>query len=139
MHQKFNKNMSSVGADFRNLAPVPIHEALRQAGTVVCEPVETFRLEIPAGALAVVTVTLARLSGLVTGTVPAGDALALTGSLPTRSVQALLAQLPELTSGEGVFTSEVSRYSPVAGLAPVQARNGSDPLDREEWFRARPR
>jgi ribosomal protection tetracycline resistance protein len=139
MHQKFNKNMSSVGADFRNLAPVLIHEALRQAGTVVCEPVETFRLEIPAGALAVVTVTLARLSGLVTGTVPAGDALALTGSLPTRSVQALLAQLPELTSGEGVFTSEVSRYSPVAGLAPVRARNGSDPLDREEWFRARPR
>jgi hypothetical protein len=86
-----------------------------------------------------VTVTLARLSGLVAGTAPVGDALALTGTLPTRSVQALLAQLPELTSGEGVFTSEVSRYSPVAGLAPVQARNGSDPLDREEWFRARPR
>jgi len=44
MHQKFNKNVSSVGADFRNLAPVLIHEALRQAGTVVCEPVETFHL-----------------------------------------------------------------------------------------------
>ena len=139
MHQKFNKNMSSVGADFRNLAPVLIHEALRQAGTVVCEPVETFHLEIPAGALTGVTVTLARLSGLVTGTVPVGDALALTGSLPTRSVQALLAQLPELTSGEGVFTSEVAYYTPVAGPAPVRARNGPDPLDREEWFRARPR
>ena len=68
MHQKFNKNVSSVGADFRNLAPVLVHDALRQARTVVCEPVETFRLEIPAGALPVVTVTLARLSGLVTGT-----------------------------------------------------------------------
>jgi ribosomal protection tetracycline resistance protein len=139
MHQKFSKNMSSVGADFRNLAPVLIHEALRQAGTVVCEPVETFRLEIPAGALASVTVTLARLSGLVAGTAPVGDALALTGTLPTRSVQALLAQLPELTSGEGVFTAEVAYYTPVAGPAPVRARNGPDPLDREEWFRARPR
>ncbi len=47
MHQKFNKNVSSVGADFRNLAPVLVHDALRQARTVVCEPVETFQLEIP--------------------------------------------------------------------------------------------
>jgi ribosomal protection tetracycline resistance protein len=139
MHQKFNKNISSVGADFRNLAPVLIHEALRQAGTVVCEPVETFRLEIPAGALPVVTVTIARLSGLVTGTSPVAGALALTGTLPTRSVQPLLARLPEQTSGEAVFTSEVTRYTPVAGPPPARTRNGPDPLDRQEWFRAHPR
>src|SRR5262249_62004021 len=64
MHQKFNKNVSSVGADFRNLAPVLIHQALRQAGTVVCEPAETFHLEIPVAALAAVTATIARLAGL---------------------------------------------------------------------------
>jgi ribosomal protection tetracycline resistance protein len=139
MHQRFNKNMSSVGADFRNLAPVLIHEALRRAGTVVCEPVETFRLEIPVSALPAVTVTVARLSGLIAGTTPAGDAVALAGTLPTRSVQPLLAQLPELTSGEGVFTAEVTHYTPVAGAPPVRARIGPDPLDREEWFRARPR
>jgi ribosomal protection tetracycline resistance protein len=139
MHQKFNKNMSSVGADFRNLAPVLIHEALRLAGTVVCEPVETFRLEVPASALPAVSVTVARLSGLITGTTPAGDAVALSGTLPTRSVQPLLAQLPELTSGEGVFTAEVTHYTPVAGPPPVRVRIGPDPLDKEEWFRARPR
>ena len=139
MHQKFNKNFSSVGADFRNLAPVLIHEALRQARTVVCEPVETFHLEIPPGVLPAVTVLLARLSGLITETAPAAEALALTGTLPTRSVQPLLAQLPELTSGEGVFTAEVSHYTPVTGPPPVRPRIGPDPLDREVWFRARPR
>ncbi len=139
MHQKFNKNISSVGADFRYLAPVLIHEALRQAKTVVCEPVETFRLEIPARALPAVTATIARLSGLITGTSPVAGALALTGTLPTRSVQPLLAQLPEQTSGEGVFTSEVSHYTPVTGCPPLRSRTGPDPLDREEWFRARPR
>ena len=51
MHQKFNKNMSSVGADFRHLASVLVHDALRQARTVVCEPVETFQLENPVAAL----------------------------------------------------------------------------------------
>ena len=144
MHQKFNKNVSSVGADFRHLAPVLVHDALRQARTVVCEPVETFQLEIPIGALPVVTVTVARLSGLVTGTeadaaAGAGTALTLTGTIPTRNVQPLLAQLPEQTSGEAVFTSEVTRYTPVAGPPPLRPRIGPDPLDRETWFRARPR
>jgi ribosomal protection tetracycline resistance protein len=139
MHQKFNKNMSSVGADFRNLAPVLIHEALRQARTIVCEPVETFHLEIPVSALPAVTVTVAHLSGFLTGAAAVGDAMALTGTLPTRSVQPLLAHLPELTSGEGVFTSEVTHYTPVAGPPPARLRNGPDPLDREEWFRAHPR
>ncbi|HEX4094120.1 MAG TPA: translation factor GTPase family protein, partial [Trebonia sp.] len=120
MHQKFNKNVSSVGADFRHLAPVLMHEALRQAQTVVCEPVETFELEIPVSALPVVTVTLARLSGLVTGTEadPTATALTLTGTIPTRNVQPLLAQLPEQTSGEAVFTSEVTHYTPVTGPPP---------------------
>jgi ribosomal protection tetracycline resistance protein len=141
MHQKFNKNMSSVGADFRNLAPVLVHEALRQARTVVCEPIETFHLEIPASALPVVTVTLAHLSGLITGTQADGTsaALALTGTIPTRNVQSLLAQLPEQTSGEAVFTSEVTHYTPVTVSPAVRPRIGPDPLDRETWFRARPR
>jgi ribosomal protection tetracycline resistance protein len=139
MHQKFNKSASSVAADFRYLAPVLIHQALRRAGTVVCEPVEAFRLEIPAGLLPAVTATIARLSGLITGTESAAGILALAGTLPTRSVQPLLAQLPEQTSGEGVFTSEVARYAPVPGLPPARARTGPDPLDQPEWFRAHPR
>jgi ribosomal protection tetracycline resistance protein len=139
MHQKFNKNVSSVGADFRNLAPVLIHQALSQARMVVCEPVETFELEIPVGALPAVTATIARLSGLITGNTPVAEALALTGTLPTRSIQSLLAQLPEQTSGEGIFTSEVTHYTPIAGPPPRRPRIGPDPLDRQEWFRARPR
>lgn len=140
MHRKFNKNVSSVGADFRNLAPVLVHDALRQARTIVCEPVETFQLEIPAGALPVVTVTLARLAGLITGTeAEASGALTLTGAIPTRNIQSLLALLPEQTSGEAVFTSEVTHYSPLAGPPPTRPRVGPDPLDRETWFRARPR
>lgn len=71
-----------------------IHEALKQAGTVVCEPVERFQLEIPVSALPAATMTIARLAGLITGTSPSAGALAPTGTIPTRSVQALLAPLP---------------------------------------------
>ncbi|HEX4088340.1 MAG TPA: hypothetical protein VHZ33_06455, partial [Trebonia sp.] len=66
-------------------------------------------------------------------------ALTLTGTIPTRNVQPLLAQLPEQTSGEAVFTSEVTHYTPVTGPPPARPRIGPDPLDRETWFRERPR
>ena len=33
--------------DFRNLTPLVLMRALEQAGTVVCEPIHRFRLEIP--------------------------------------------------------------------------------------------
>ena len=113
--------------------PLASYYILHAAG---CGVVESLVL---ASVLPAVTVTIARLSGLITGTSPAAGALALTGTLPTRSVQPLLAQLPEQTSGEGVFTAEVTHYTPVAGPPPARPRIGPDPLDREEWFRARPR
>src|SRR5271169_1538824 len=47
-HQRFNKSMSSTGEDYRKLTPLVLTSALRQAGTVVCEPVHRFRLDAPA-------------------------------------------------------------------------------------------
>ena len=35
-------------ADFRKLMPLVLMSALRQAGTVVCEPMHRYHLEIPA-------------------------------------------------------------------------------------------
>ena len=39
--------MSSVAADFRNLAPVVVAAALAKAGTRVCQPIERFELDLP--------------------------------------------------------------------------------------------
>src|SRR5207249_10731945 len=50
-HQKFNKSMSSTAGDFRGLTPLVLMSALKQAGTVVCEPIHHFHLEIPADTL----------------------------------------------------------------------------------------
>ena len=47
-HATFDKSMSSTGRDFRHLTPLVLVDALRRAGTAVCEPVHAFRLEIPA-------------------------------------------------------------------------------------------
>ena len=47
--------------DFRKLTPLVVMAALKQAGTVVCEPVHWFRLDTPADTLNVLLPVLAKL------------------------------------------------------------------------------
>ena len=62
-HQKFDKSISTVAADFRYLTPVVLFAALAEAGTRVCRPVDRFDLELPDDVFGPVTALLGRLGG----------------------------------------------------------------------------
>ncbi|GIE97082.1 elongation factor G [Paractinoplanes rishiriensis] len=159
-HQKFDKSVSSVAADFRNLAPVVVAAALRRAGTQVCQPVNRFELDLPRPAHGPVAAVLGRLGALILDTgllgppvrdtglsgapVPdtgtAAGYVRLTGHLPSAQIPRLAAALPDLTTGEGILVTRFDHYAPVLGRPePTQRRRGPDPADRESWFRAVPR
>ncbi|GGQ82038.1 elongation factor G [Couchioplanes azureus] len=139
-HQKFDKSISSVAADFRNLAPVVVAAALRRAGTRVCQPVDRFELDLPGAAHAAVTSLLGRLGARVLDTATAGGYARLTGHLPSARVARLAAALPDLTGGEGILVTRFDHHAAVdAQRPPLQRRRGPDPADRKEWFRAVPR
>ncbi len=63
-HARFDKSMSSTGADFRHLTPLVLMSALKRAGTQVCEPVQQFRIEFPADVLSAVSHALAQLDAI---------------------------------------------------------------------------
>ncbi|MGW3166869.1 GTP-binding protein [Streptomyces sp. NPDC001142] len=139
-HQKFNKGMSSVSADFRNLAPVVVMDCLRQAGTRVCEPVERFDLELPSRHLNVVMAALGRLGASAGTTVESGLYTRVGGSVASARVAEFTQSLPNLTAGEGVLTTQMDHYAPVLDPEPPRRdRTGCDPLDRATWFRSVPR
>ncbi|MET8988568.1 translation factor GTPase family protein [Nonomuraea wenchangensis] len=126
----FDKSMSSTAGDFRALTPLVVMDALRRAGTVVCEPVHRFTLELPAGTTGEVLPVLARL-----GAVPRTQGPGLIeGEIPAARVHELGQRLPGLTRGEGVLDSAFERYRPVRGPAPARPRLGHDPLDRKEYL-----
>jgi ribosomal protection tetracycline resistance protein len=133
-HATFDKSMSSTAGDFRNLTPLVLMDALRQAGTQVLEPVHRFRLEVPADTLGAVLPALARLRAVPRGQTAGGLSTVLEGDIPAARTHELGQQLPALTRGEGVLESEFDHYQPVQGAYPVRARWDNNPLNRPEYL-----
>nr|WP_238345133.1 TetM/TetW/TetO/TetS family tetracycline resistance ribosomal protection protein [Actinopolymorpha cephalotaxi] len=134
-HGTFDKSMSSTAGDFRYLTPLVLMAALRQAGTVVCEPAHRFHLECPADTLAAVVPALVRLGGVPDSQQPKGSGAVVEGEIPAARVHELQQQLPGLTRGEGMLDSTFERYQPVRGPAPTRPRTDHNPLDRREYLR----
>jgi ribosomal protection tetracycline resistance protein len=120
--------------DFRKLTPLVVMAALKQAGTVVCEPVHHFRLDTPADTLNALLPALARLHAVPQVTATSGSWCTVEGDVPATAVHGLRQQVPSLTSGEGVMESSFDRYEPARGPAAARPRTDDNPLNREEYL-----
>ena len=134
-HSGYDSVMSTAG-DFRNLTPLVLMDALRRAGTTVCEPVHRFRVDgVASDALGSLLPLLARLRAVPGAPLAHGSSsYTLEGDIPAAQVHALQLQLPTLTSGEGVLESAFDRYEPVRGTPPDRPRTDHDPLNRDEYL-----
>ncbi|HEX2319323.1 MAG TPA: translation factor GTPase family protein [Streptosporangiaceae bacterium] len=110
----------TTAADFRKLTPLVMMEALRQAGTVVCQPMARVRVELPAGRTGDILSALTRLGAARPTPVLDGEVSVVTAMLPSAQVRSLQEQLPGLTGGEGVLDSGFGGYEPVHGRMPVR-------------------
>ncbi len=133
-HARFTKSLSSTGEDYRGLTPLVLMAALQRAGTVVCEPVHHFRLDVPADTLGLLLPFLARQRALVRAQQMRGSSCTLEGDIPAAAVHELRQSLPPLTGGEGVLECAFERYEPVSGSVPARPRTDSNPLDRTEYL-----
>lgn len=133
-HQGFSKAMSTTGSDFRLLTPLVLMTALARAGTVVCEPVHRYELEVPADVVPAVVAALARLGAPPREQAARGPALVLGGRIRAALVHELQVQVPPLTRGEGVLESTFDGHRPVRGAPPRRPRTDHNPLDRGEYL-----
>jgi ribosomal protection tetracycline resistance protein len=117
-------------ADFRKLTPLVLTRALGQAGTVVCEPMASVRIEIPPARTGAVLACLARLGADVDTPLPQGDLSIVSATLPSARVRSLHEQIPGLTAGEGVLEAGFGGYRPARTLRAQIAPRGADCPDR---------
>lgn len=133
-HATFDKSMSSTAGDFRNLTALVVMAALARAGTVVCEPIHRFEVDLPADMLGAMLQVLAHLDAVPGTPVVRGASCRLDGEIPAARIHALQQRLPTLTRGEGVLESAFGHYRPVRGAAPTRARTDLNPLNRKEYL-----
>jgi ribosomal protection tetracycline resistance protein len=133
-HAVFDKSMSSTAGDFRDLTPLVLMAALRQAGTRVYEPMHRFRLDLPEDVFGTVLPVLARLGAVPGTSTPQGASYLVEGVVPAARVHELEQRLPSLTRGEGVLESAFDHYQEVRGQAPARPRTDHDPLNRKEYL-----
>ncbi len=93
-HGTFDASMSSTAGDFRNLTPLVLTSALRNAGTVVHEPLHRFRLELPADGYGSMLPVLTRLGAVPQAPAPQGTGCLLEGEIPAAAVHGLEQRLP---------------------------------------------
>jgi ribosomal protection tetracycline resistance protein len=108
----------TTAADFRKLTPLVLMDALRQAGTVVCQPMARVRLELPTSRMGDVLSALARLGAATQAPRLDAEQSVVTAMLPSAQVRSLQEQLPGLTGGEGVLDASFGGYQPVPGSFP---------------------
>jgi ribosomal protection tetracycline resistance protein len=125
---------ASTAAEHRNLTPLVLMAALARAGTTVCEPIQTFRLEFPVDASSAMARVLARLDAIPLTTQSRGSLAVIEGHIPAAQVHALQQQLPAVARGEGVLETRFDGYRPIHGRAPSRPRTDSNPLNRKEYL-----
>jgi ribosomal protection tetracycline resistance protein len=112
----------TTAADVRKLTPRVLAAALRRAGTVVCEPLHRFRLDVPADTLAAVLRLLAQRRAVPGGPTTSGEWCTVEGDIPAAEVDRLRRALGGRTRGADVLESRLNRYEPVPACMPQPSR-----------------
>jgi ribosomal protection tetracycline resistance protein len=126
--------ISSVASDYRKLAMLVMADAIRDAGTVVCEPVHDVTITVPPEAVGAVIHALTTHRGEVVETTNEGERAGIRGTIPAAGVDALTRALPGLTNGLGDIETQFRDYAPIDGPPPTRARTDYNPFDRTEFM-----
>jgi ribosomal protection tetracycline resistance protein len=126
--------VSARPVDYRRLAMLVMAEAIRDAGTYVCEPVYEVTITTPPESVGVVIQALSAQHGVVDETSTAGTHAIVHGTVPAAGAGTLTRELSGLTNGRADIETRFSDYLPVGGDPPVRARTDLNPFDRTEFM-----
>ncbi|WP_342714830.1 translation factor GTPase family protein [Bacillus paramycoides] len=124
----------TTASDFRNLTPLVLMDALKQAETCVYEPVNEFELTVPEHAISTAMYKLAAIPATFSEPIFNNDSYHLTGSLPVAKTENFKRMLHSFTEGEGIFTTKPSGYKELKAPFPTRKRVDYNPLHRKDYL-----
>ncbi|UJA77170.1 tetracycline resistance ribosomal protection protein [Bacillus cereus] len=124
----------TTASDFRNLTPLVLMDALKQAETYVYEPVNEFELTVPKQAISTAMYKLAAIPATFSEPIFNNDSYHLTGSLPVAKTENFQRMLHSFTEGEGFFTTKPAGYKKLKAPFPTRKRVDNNPLNRKDYL-----
>ncbi|MEG7967434.1 MULTISPECIES: tetracycline resistance ribosomal protection protein [Bacillus cereus group] len=124
----------TTASDFRNLTPLVLMDALKQAETYVYEPVNEFELTVPEHAISTAMYKLAAIPATFAEPIFNNDSYQLTGSLPVTKTENFKRMLHSFTEGEGIFTTKPAGFTKLRPPFPTRKRVDYNPLNRKDYL-----
>ncbi|CUB51017.1 Tetracycline resistance protein TetO [Bacillus subtilis] len=124
----------TTASDFRNLTPLVLMAALKQAETYVYEPVNEFELTVPEHAISTAMYKLAAIPATFAEPIFNNDSYQLTGSLPVAKTEHFKRMLHSFTEGEGIFTTKPAGFTKITAAFPTRKRVDNNPLNRKDYL-----
>ncbi|MDW3036311.1 GTP-binding protein [Bacillus pacificus] len=124
----------TTASDFRNLTPLVLMDALKQAETYVYEPVNKFELTVPEHAISTAMYKLAAISATFAEPIFNNDSYQLTGSLPVAKTENFKRMLHSFTEGEGIFSTKPAGFTKLRPPFPTRKHVDYNPLNRKDYL-----
>ena len=126
---------ASTPADFRNVTPMVLMEALYKAQTVLLEPLHEFDLRIPQNALSKAVWDLETMRATFDNPIVIGDEFSIKGLIPVENSKEYKMKIASYTEGRGMFVTKFYGYKEVsAGFAKARQKTTYDPLNKKEYL-----
>ena len=115
------------GGDFRQATYRAVRQGLREAKSLLLEPMYDFTLELPTENVGRAITDIQNMSGTFTGPETEGDLSVLTGTAPAACLADYGSILTHYTRGRGRLSCAFSGYAPCHNAAEVIAAAAYDP------------
>lgn len=128
-------SVTSTPADFRNLTPMVLMEALNKAGTFLMEPLYEFSLKIPISSSGRVMSDLQKMRADVNNISAEEEDIYIEGLIPVNTSKKYTIELNSYTEGKGIFLTKFHGYTKVPlYLGQCREKAKIDPLNKKMYI-----
>jgi len=134
MYTEYN-SVERTPADFRNLTPMVLMEAVDNAKTKLLEPINEFELRVPEYSISKAMFDLKMMGAEFDSPDLAGGDYILNGLIPVESSKDYQIKVASYTEGKGIFITKFGGYRDTAfDESKICKRNVINPLNKKEYI-----
>ena len=128
-------SVDSTPADFRNVTPMVLMEAIDSAKTRLLQPINEFELRVPAYAISKAMFDLRIMGAEFESPIAVGEEYILTGYIPFESSNSYQIKVASYTEGKGIFLTKFYGYNTTEfEERKICKRSVINPLNKKEYI-----